>query len=108
MAGDTRTLQENSVSEFEKLSSAALLRRKLLSWLAAPVIAAAVPNAVAQTQTVYRLAARRDAGCGCCHVWANVMKTSNRLDVTMTEEPDMAAFKARLGVPAKLASCLPP
>ena len=81
-------------------------RRTVLGWLAAPaaVIATSAPHAIAQAP-VYRLDIRRDAACGCCHAWADIMKASAQLRVTMAEEPDMAAFKQKLGVPARLASC---
>lgn len=47
----------------------------------------------------------RDAGCGCCSAWADVMRRSGQFRVTMANETDMAALKRRLGVPAELASC---
>jgi hypothetical protein len=47
----------------------------------------------------------RDAGCGCCAAWAEIMRRSARFRVTLTNEADMGALKRRLGVPADLASC---
>lgn len=63
-------------------------------------------SAHAQRQApVYELRVSRDAGCGCCHAWAEQMRRSGRFRVTLTDEPDMAALKRRLGVPNDLTSC---
>lgn len=61
--------------------------------------------AFAQDARVYDLRVSRDAGCGCCHAWAEVMRRSGRFRTTLTDEPDMPALKRRLGVPDDLASC---
>lgn len=61
--------------------------------------------ALAQEARVYDLAISRDAGCGCCHAWATLMRNSGRFRTTLTDEPNMPALKRRLGVPNDLASC---
>jgi hypothetical protein len=58
-----------------------------------------------QQAPVYDLRVGRDAGCGCCHAWAEAMRRSGRFRVTLTDEPDIAALKRRLGVPSDLTSC---
>lgn len=47
----------------------------------------------------------RDPGCGCCEEWARQAKAGFDRDVRMIDDPNRAALKARLGVPAALASC---
>jgi hypothetical protein len=97
-------MKENRLNSVDSKS---LSRRKMLEgfaassvlWLASPLIAAS------QAQAIYRLDVKRDAGCGCCHVWADVMKATGRFHVAMGEEADMASHKTRLGVPPALASC---
>lgn len=58
-----------------------------------------------QQAPVYDLRVSRDAGCGCCHAWAEAMRRSGRFRVTITDEPDMPALKRSLGVPDDLTSC---
>jgi len=48
---------------------------------------------------------RRDAGCGCCLAWVEIMRRSGRFTITVTNEADMSAVKQSLGVPLDLASC---
>lgn len=61
--------------------------------------------AFAQQTQIYDLRINRDAGCGCCHAWAELMRRSGRFRTTLTDEPDMPALKRRLGVPNDLTSC---
>ena len=49
--------------------------------------------------TVYR-----DPSCGCCENWAEIARNAG-YQVNLQDDPDMAAVKRRLGVPAALASC---
>ncbi len=46
----------------------------------------------------------RDPSCGCCTSWATIARTAG-YEVTVLDDPDMAAVKNRLGVPEDLASC---
>lgn len=94
-------------SKLNSVDFKSLSRRKMLEGLAAPsaLWLASPLTAASQASAIYRLDAKRDAGCGCCHVWANVMKATGRFHVAMTEEPDMPSHKKRLGVPPALASC---
>ncbi len=46
----------------------------------------------------------RDANCGCCKAWIDHLET-NGFKVNDHVEADMAAVKARLGVPHRLGSC---
>jgi len=61
-------------------------------------------NASAQA-TIHDMHVSRDAGCGCCTAWADLMRHSGRFRITLTNEADMGAVKRRLGVPGDLASC---
>jgi hypothetical protein len=80
-------------------------RRTILQMAAALPFGIAT-GAVAQTRAPVRPAMRvyRDPGCGCCTAWAAVARRAG-FDVTVENVADMAALKARLGVPAALASC---
>lgn len=49
--------------------------------------------------TVYR-----DPSCDCCGQWAETARQAG-YQVTMLDDPDMAAVKEKLGVPPQLASC---
>jgi hypothetical protein len=50
------------------------------------------------------VAVTKDPDCGCCGAWiAHIRK--NGFSATVTETRDVATVKARLGVPAQLASC---
>ncbi len=64
----------------------------------------ATPSALAQ-HARHGMHVRRDAGCGCCLAWAEIMGRSGRFTMTVTNEPDMNAVKQSLGVPRDLASC---
>jgi len=62
---------------------------------------AAQPKTAAtnRAMTVYR-----DPSCGCCKSWAEQARQAG-FQVTLRDDPDMAAVKQRLGVPTELASC---
>lgn len=78
-------------------------RRRALGFLLAP--GALVIASCAAAQTIHDMHVSRDAGCGCCGAWAEIMRRSGRFRVTMTNEADMAALKRGLGVPDDLGSC---
>lgn len=46
----------------------------------------------------------KDPSCGCCEAWAGIAERAG-YEVTLLDNPDMAAVKRRLGVPPELASC---
>ncbi|MEZ5959046.1 MAG: DUF411 domain-containing protein [Hyphomonadaceae bacterium] len=77
-----------------------LPRRALLIGVATLI----VPS-VATSQQVFDGQTFRDAHCGCCLSWVEHMRASGRIRLTVTDAPDMAAIKQRLGVPPELASC---
>jgi hypothetical protein len=79
-------------------------RRHAVSMLLASATCLVAPNAVAQAR-LHDMHVSRDAGCGCCATWVDLMRRSGRFRVTLTNEADMAAVKRRLGVPSDLASC---
>lgn len=79
-------------------------RRGALAFAIGAGAALVTPFALAQ-QTRYAMHVRRDAGCGCCLAWAEIMGRSGRFTMTVTNETEMSALKERLGVPRDLASC---
>ena len=75
-----------------------LTRRTLL--VAVPVLVGSLSrNAIAARATIYR-----NAGCGCCHKWAEAMADAG-LPVDLSDVDDMAPVHNRLGVPEKLQGC---
>jgi hypothetical protein len=48
--------------------------------------------------------AYRNPGCGCCEKWTELMKSAG-FDISMEDDADLAARKAKLGVPEQLAGC---
>lgn len=92
-----------------------LPRRRVLQAAIAPVAMYVLASAgalaqtptqkPAQTPAKYKVTVKRDPGCGCCHVWADIMTKSGRFDLAVSEEQDMAAYKKRAGVPPALSSC---
>lgn len=46
----------------------------------------------------------KDASCGCCGVWVDRLKTAG-FKTEVDDSQDMAAIKAKYGVPGDLASC---
>ena len=82
-----------------------LNRRNFLGALAVAGAAAFVtPGAVSSGRRKPRIDVRKNVGCGCCDSWADHM-TAAGFDVRVTEDADLAAYKARLGVPRELHSC---
>ena len=47
----------------------------------------------------------RDAGCGCCLKWLEIVKASFGTRVAVVNAPDMNAIKDKQGVPDALRSC---
>lgn len=68
-------------------------------------LASVLASCAAPAAAVHQMHVRRDAGCGCCHVWTEQLAASGRFAPRMTDEADMPALKQRLGVPSELASC---
>ncbi|MBK5265286.1 MAG: DUF411 domain-containing protein [Alphaproteobacteria bacterium] len=68
----------------------------------AVVLAAAVPSlALAATTGVVH----RDPGCGCCEKWVALVRQQFGRNIQMIDDARHSAYQARLGVPARLASC---
>lgn len=76
-------------------------RRDLLGWLVAGPVLLATP---VRAEMLPAMVVFRDPTCGCCHKWVEHL-TANGFAVTVHDAPSMKAIKARLGVPAELASC---
>ena len=79
-------------------------RRGALALLVGAGAALLTPFAMAQ-QGRPAMHVRRDAGCGCCLAWVEIMRRSGRFTIRVTNEADMSAVKQSLGVPRDLASC---
>ncbi|GIK49861.1 MAG: metal-binding protein [Alphaproteobacteria bacterium] len=85
----------------------ALFRRDLLKGASASVAAAALVglSGCARDARAYGMHVSRDAGCGCCHAWTQLMGRSGRFRTELENVADMRALKQRLGVPEDLGSC---
>jgi len=63
---------------------------------------------IAPTRSVFAvgpaITVTKDPNCGCCDGWADHLK-ANGFAVNIIEDPQINRVKARLGVPAALASC---
>lgn len=64
------------------------------------------PSAPEKTSGVARptMIVHKDPNCGCCQSWADIAQRAG-YPVQVVNEADLAAVKARLGVPEELASC---
>ena len=72
------------------------IRLTVFLWLLAPLAWAAAPL---PTVTVYK-----SPSCGCCGKWVEHMK-ANGFPVVIRDTENVAAHKARLGVPPAMGSC---
>ena len=51
-----------------------------------------------------RIDVRRNPGCGCCEGWADHMRKAG-FEIDLKDDPDLAAYRTSLGIPAELAGC---
>lgn len=86
-----------------------LTRRSLLSGTASfgfVVLAGGAATACsAAAAKPVPMTVHKDPSCGCCTAWAERMRDSGRFAPELIDSADMGAVKARLRVPADLASC---
>ena len=78
-----------------------LNRRSALHLLAATAL---LPAMGARAQALPAMRVHKDPYCGCCNDWIDHVSAAG-FTVEAVDTPDMTAVKARLGVPATLASC---
>lgn len=72
-------------------------RRSLIAFA---LLSATVGGAHAANPTMFR-----DAGCGCCLKWLDLVKASFGKSVKVVNSADMEAIKDKQGVPQALRSC---
>ncbi|MGX7952411.1 DUF411 domain-containing protein [Tsuneonella sp. HG249] len=77
-----------------------MIIRRFTSILGAAILAACTGAAQAAPYVMFR-----DPGCGCCKEWAEHARHGLGHEVQVREDEPMDSVKARLGVPADLASC---
>ena len=77
-----------------------LTRRTLLACGAAFIAF----NGSARAQARPKILVHKDPNCGCCEEWAAHLRKAG-FNVTTQNSTRMNAIKAKLGVPAELASC---
>lgn len=66
--------------------------------------AGAMPAMAREFSAVPVIRVTKDPNCGCCAGWVQHVRASG-FRASVTETQDLAPLKARLGVPASLASC---
>ncbi|MGD9828369.1 MAG: DUF411 domain-containing protein [Hyphomicrobiaceae bacterium] len=76
-------------------------RREVLGLMA---IATAMASGILRVEAQPVAKIFRSPTCGCCHLWAEHLRR-NGFAATIIDTDDMRAVKARLAVPAELASC---
>lgn len=76
-------------------------RRTLLAGLA---LGAVAPGVALAADPVPVVQVWRTPTCGCCGAWVRHLE-ANGFSVTVTMQDDLAAIKARYGVPRNLESC---
>lgn len=84
--------------------SAGVNRRTFLRGAAVTGAAFVTGSAAAQRGGRTGMVMHRSPGCGCCLGWVSHARRAG-FTVEVRDNPDMAAVKRRLGVPARLASC---
>jgi hypothetical protein len=82
--------------------SGKISRRKATLFLGAA--ASALLSRAARAEEGKKIIVHKDPSCGCCGGWAKRMRAEGYM-VEEIKEPDMKSVKARLGVPAQVASC---
>lgn len=58
-----------------------------------------------QQPRVFSGEVHHDPGCGCCHVWIDIMRKSGRFNLKVVEDQAIGAYKDKLRVPQDLRSC---
>jgi hypothetical protein len=79
-------------------------RRKVLFTSASMAAIFGLARTSAGAQPPLDIAVRRDPGCGCCEAWTERLKAVG-FNVTMTDDPALDQFRAKLGVPVDLYGC---
>ena len=79
---------------------------RYLKLAAMPLFALAVPlaAAVSASSSPVSVTVYKNPQCGCCKGWIEHLRNEG-FEVTAKDVDDMAAIKAKLGVPASLGSC---
>jgi hypothetical protein len=80
-----------------------LSRRNALRIVPALALVSVMPR-FAQAAVIPEIIAYRNPGCGCCEKWAAGLQAAG-FRITMTDDPDLDARRAKAGVPQQLAGC---
>jgi hypothetical protein len=80
------------------------INRRTLFFTAAALTAGNAPFTSAATAELPAITAYRNPGCGCCEKWMQNLKQAG-FPITMEDDPDLAARKARDGVPENMSGC---
>jgi hypothetical protein len=83
---------------------AKISRRHVLFAGTAASFSFAMTRAINATAPPLDIAVYRNPGCDCCEAWTERLKAVG-FNVTMTDDPALDQFRARLGVPVDLYGC---
>ena len=79
-------------------------RREILSTAASVAVLFLIPGVGQASTSLPSVVAYRNPGCGCCERWAENMEAAG-FAVTMSDDPNLADRRSKLGVPSDLAGC---
>ena len=79
-------------------------RRKIIGAAITLLTVPTAIRAVFAAQTLPSVQAYRNPGCGCCEKWKEHMKADG-FEITMQDDPNLAARKSQLGVADQLSGC---
>ena len=68
------------------------------------ILAAVLATALPLSAAGIKMQVYKTATCGCCAKWVEQLK-ANGFDVTVENVPSTAPYRAKYGVPERLASC---
>ncbi|MBX5040123.1 DUF411 domain-containing protein [Rhizobium lentis] len=74
------------------------------NFIAMAASALAFPGGSVLAAAPAKMTVYKDPNCGCCHQWSKAMAAAG-FSVDARDTDDLAAVKARLGVPAELEGC---
>ncbi len=79
-------------------------RRKMLVMGTSAIAAFGLARIATGAKSPINIAVYRNPGCECCEAWTERLKAAG-FTVTMTDDPALDQFRAKLGVPADLYGC---
>jgi hypothetical protein len=79
-------------------------RRDWLGYVAIGAGLTLLPKTILGIPAPIKIITHRNPGCTCCEGWAEHMRKAG-FEVTLSDDPELAAYREKLGVPSDLAGC---